>query len=65
MLYAGGAKFLMLLALLYAPVTMLFVIARREQKVRIFARVELLLFGVIAVAATAGLYSLASGAISV
>jgi arginine:ornithine antiporter/lysine permease len=38
---------------------------RREQKVPIFTRVELLLFGVIAAAATAGLYGLASGAISV
>ena len=52
-------------ALLYAPVTILFVIARREQKVPILTRVELLLFGVIAAAATAGLYGLASGAISV
>jgi hypothetical protein len=32
MLYAGGAKFLLLLALLYAPGTALFIVARREQK---------------------------------
>ena len=32
MLYAGGAKFLLLSALLYAPGTFLFVLARREQK---------------------------------
>ena len=31
MLYAGGAKFLLLSALLYAPGTILFVLARREQ----------------------------------
>jgi arginine:ornithine antiporter/lysine permease len=65
MLYAGGAKFLMLSALLYAPVTILFVIARREQRMPVFTGVEWLLFGVIGAAAIAGLYGLASGAIAV
>ena len=40
MLSAGGAKFLMLSALLYAPGTILFVIARREQNRPVFTRVE-------------------------
>ena len=65
MLYAGGTKFLMLSALLYAPGTILFVIARREQNRAVFTRVEWLLFGVIAAVAGAGLYGLASGAITV
>ena len=65
MLTAGGTKFLMLSALLYAPVTILFALARREQNVPIFTRVEGLLFGIIAVMAAAGFYGLASGAISV
>lgn len=65
MLFAGGAKFLMLSALLYAPVTLLFIIARREQKLRVFTRAELLLFGAIATAAICGLYGLASGIISI
>jgi arginine:ornithine antiporter/lysine permease len=65
MIYAGGAKFLLLSALLYAPGTALFIIARREQKKTAFTLVEALPFGVILVAAGAGLYSLATGAISI
>jgi arginine:ornithine antiporter/lysine permease len=65
MLTSGGAKFLMLSALLYAPGTILFVIARREQNRQIFTRVEWLLFGVVAAVAAAGLYGLVSGAIAV
>lgn len=55
----------MLPALLYAPGTILFVIARREQNRPVFTHVEWLLFGVIAAVAAAGLYGLASGAIAV
>jgi len=65
MLYAGGGKFLLLSALLYAPVTALFVIARREQVKSAFTTVEALIFGAILTAAAAGVYSLATGAISV
>ena len=36
MIYAGGAKFLLLSALLYAPGTALFIIARREQRKTVF-----------------------------
>ena len=65
MLYAGGAKFILLSALLYAPGTILFIIAKREQSKTVFTPVEWLIFGVIVVAAIAGLYSLATGAISI
>ena len=65
MLYAGGAKFILLSALLYAPGTILFIIAKREQGKKVFTPVEWLIFGVIVVAAIAGLYSLATGAISI
>jgi arginine:ornithine antiporter/lysine permease len=64
MLTSGGAKLLMLSALLYAPCTILSVIARREQNRAVFTHVEWLLFGVIAAMAAAGLYGLASGAIA-
>lgn len=47
MIYAGGAKFLLLSALLYGPATALFIIARREQKKIAFTLVEGLLFGAI------------------
>jgi arginine:ornithine antiporter/lysine permease len=65
MIYAGGAKFLLLSALLYAPGTALFVIARREQKNTAFTLVEGLLFGAILIAAAVGLYSLVTGTISI
>jgi arginine:ornithine antiporter/lysine permease len=65
MLYAGGTTFLMLSALLYAPGTILFVIARREQKAPVFTRVEWLVFGVIVAMAIAGLYGLVSGAVAI
>ena len=65
MLYAGGAKFILLSALLYAPGTILFIIAKREQGKKVFTPVEWLIFGVVIVAAITGLYSLATGAISI
>ena len=65
MIYAGGAKFLLLSALLYAPGTALFILARREQKKTAFTLVEGLLFGAIIIAAAVGLYSLATGTISI
>lgn len=65
MLYAGGAKFLMLSALLYAPGSILFFVARRERGLPVFTRVEWLLFGVVVAVAIGGLYGLATGAISI
>ena len=65
MIYAGGAKFLLLSAPLYAPGTALFIIARCEQRKTVFTLVEWLLFGAILVAAAVGLYSLAAGTISI
>jgi len=65
MLYAGGAKFILLSALLYAPGTILFIIAKREQSKTVFTPVEWLIFGLVVVAAIVGLYSLATGMISI
>ena len=65
MIYAGGAKFLLLSALLYAPGTALFVMARREQGKTAFTLVEGLLFGAILIAAAVALYGLATGTISI
>jgi arginine:ornithine antiporter / lysine permease len=50
---------------LYAPGTTLFIIARREQRETAFRPVEWLLFEAILVAAVVGLYSLATGIISI
>jgi arginine:ornithine antiporter/lysine permease len=61
MLYAGGAKFLLLSAMLYAPGTLLYYRARREQQLRLFNTSERLLFGALLVAAVVALAALASG----
>jgi arginine:ornithine antiporter/lysine permease len=65
MLYAGGLKFLLLSAILYAPGTILYFLARREQKERIFTGPETLVFGVLVLAALAALWALVSGSITV
>ena len=65
MLYAGGLKFVLLAAVLYAPGTILYFIARREQKERLFTLPEMMVFAVLIVAATAALIALGSGAITV
>jgi arginine:ornithine antiporter/lysine permease len=40
MIYAGGRKFLLLSAILYAPGTLLFFLAKRERKETVFKPVE-------------------------
>jgi arginine:ornithine antiporter / lysine permease len=65
MIYAGGLKFVLLAALLYAPGTILFFLARREQNEPVFTVAELFVFGAISVTAIAALYALVSGAMSV
>lgn len=65
MLFAGGPELLMLSALLYAPGTLLFVMARREQGKPLFDRVEWLGFGVVCAIAVGALFGFATGSISI
>lgn len=65
MIYAGGAKFLLLSALIYAPGTLLFVLARRERKKTVFTVAERFVFGITAMAAVGAFYGLWRGTISV
>jgi arginine:ornithine antiporter/lysine permease len=65
MIYAGGLKFLLLSSILYAPGTWLFLLAKREQKQQVFKPVEAMMFAALMVAACAGVYALAVGAISI
>ena len=65
MIYAGGLKFLLLSSILYAPGTLLFLIAKRERKEVAFNRIEAVLFVAIALAAGAGICALVVGAISI
>jgi arginine:ornithine antiporter/lysine permease len=61
MLVAGGPKYVLLAALLYAPGTWLYVQARSEQGRRVFTRREAAGFGLVCLAAAVALYALASG----
>lgn len=65
MVYAGGLKYILLSAVIYGPGTVLFIIAKREQKRSIFAPIEKCLFAVAIIAALAAVYSLATGIITV
>ena len=65
MIYAGGFRLLLFSAILYAIGSVLFVLARREQGSTVFAGMEWLLLGVILIAAVIGVYSLASGSLSI
>lgn len=65
MLSSGGLKHLLLASILFAPGTLLFVRARREQGERLFTPVEAVLCAAVVVAAVVGVYMIASGAIEV
>jgi arginine:ornithine antiporter / lysine permease len=65
MIVAGGSKFLLLSALLYALGTILFFMARCERRVPVFTLREGIVFGGIAIAALVGIYGLVSGSISI
>ncbi|WP_042260223.1 basic amino acid/polyamine antiporter [Paraburkholderia heleia] len=66
MIIAGGLKFILLSAILYAPGTVLYLIARRERKLKVFQRTsDWVIFIVAAVAAIAGVVALATGTMAV
>lgn len=61
LVWAAGWDKLLLSCILYAPGTILYVIARREQKLRVFRPAEAALFGVFLVGAIGGIIYLATG----
>jgi arginine:ornithine antiporter/lysine permease len=65
LLYAAGPKYMLLSFIIYAPGTVLFVMARREQGRRVFSARELLILAVSIVAAVVGVVALVAGWISV
>lgn len=65
MIYAGGLKFLLLSAVLYAPGSILYFLARREQKQRIFVLPEKIFFALLVIAAIAAVTGLATGVLKV
>jgi arginine:ornithine antiporter / lysine permease len=64
MLVAGGLDKLLLAALILAPGTILFFLARREQRLKVFTPVEWFVFTVAAIAAITALVGLLSGQIA-
>jgi arginine:ornithine antiporter / lysine permease len=64
MFVAAGLKYVLLTAVLFAPGTILYFWARREQNARMFASVELIIFAVVLIGAAIGVYGLASGLIT-
>lgn len=64
MFLAAGLEFVLLVALLYAPGTVLYIWSRREQNARVFNRVELLIFAVVVIGALLGLAGLLTGRIT-
>jgi len=64
MFVAAGLKYVLLVAVLYVPGTILYFWARQEQKARMFTSVELIIFAVTLVAGLVGLVGLVTGAIT-
>jgi len=64
MFIAAGLKYVLLMTVLFAPGTILYFWARREQKARLFTQVELGLFAITLIAAAIGLVGLVTGAIT-
>jgi arginine:ornithine antiporter/lysine permease len=65
MIYAGGLKYILLAALLFAPGTILYYMARREQSKPVFVGTsDRVVFGVIVAAAVYCIYGLSTGTLS-
>ncbi|MFF3124433.1 basic amino acid/polyamine antiporter [Streptomyces sp. NPDC057908] len=61
LLYAAGLKFVLISFILYAPATLLFIKARREQKRRLFSPAEAVICAVSVAGAIVGVTALAAG----
>ena len=64
MFVAAGLKFVLLMAVLFVPSTILYFWARREQNLRLFTPVELVIFAVTLIAGAVGFYGLVTGLIT-
>jgi arginine:ornithine antiporter/lysine permease len=66
MLWAGGLRYILLAAILFAPGTIMYYIARREQGKPVFDKTsDWVIFGLIVAAALYGVYGLLTGAIAI
>jgi arginine:ornithine antiporter/lysine permease len=65
MIYAGGMKYVLLSAVLYAPGTLLYLWARREQHRRVFSTPEWVILLLAAIGAVVGIHGLVTGNITI
>ena len=65
LIYAAGAKHLLLSAVIYGPGSILYIIARLERRKVLFAPIESALFAVAILGAAIAIYAIATGLISV
>lgn len=65
LLFAAGIKFVLVSFIVYAPATVLFVMARREQGRRLFSPVELAILAFSVAGAAVGVVALAAGWITI
>jgi arginine:ornithine antiporter/lysine permease len=65
LLYAAGTKYILVSFIIYAPGTILFVMARREQARKLFSPVELLILAVSVIGAVVGVIALIAGWITI
>ena len=61
LLYAAGAKYLLLSALLYAPGAIVYYLARRENNKQVFTNVEKIIFALAVIGAIVAAIGLATG----
>jgi arginine:ornithine antiporter/lysine permease len=65
LLYAAGPRFILLSFIIYAPASILFVMARREQGRQLFSPAELVILAGSVAGAVGGVIALATGAIAI
>jgi arginine:ornithine antiporter/lysine permease len=65
LLFAAGPSYMLVSLVIYAPGTVLFVMARREQGRQLFDRTELVILVLSVIGAAVGVVGLATGAITI
>jgi arginine:ornithine antiporter / lysine permease len=65
LIYTAGVKFLLLSCIIYAPGSILYVVARRENRRQVFRPFELAICAILVVGGVVGVVSLVTGAITI
>jgi arginine:ornithine antiporter/lysine permease len=65
LLYSAGAEYLLLACIVYAPGTLLFLMARREQRLRAFNRPEVVICVLLWTAAVVGIVAISTGYVDI